>query len=169
MILASCQCQHIFCCWVEPSLLLSSLYLAYHGSCWACQCLPGLEDLQITVAQLVPSPTRETSGNCIDSLLSTSCKTGEIMGTHAIKVQLGAEADVTSVTVYTPEDSGHGLPNYKVFNCPLLPEGSSLQVEILSFCHSVHRGEYFSEKPIFLHNPKNGPARESRDTLVPGQ
>ena len=24
MILASCQCQHIFCCWVEPSLLLSS-------------------------------------------------------------------------------------------------------------------------------------------------
>ena len=31
------------------------------------------------------------------------------------------------------------------------------------------RGEYFSEKPIFLHTPKNGPARESRDTLVPGQ
>ena len=27
------------------------------------------------------------------------------------------------------------------------------------------RGEYFSEKPIFLHTPKNGPARESRDTL----
>ena len=27
MILATCQCQHIFCCWVEPSLLLSSLYL----------------------------------------------------------------------------------------------------------------------------------------------
>ena len=25
MILATCQCQHIFCCWVEPSLLLSSL------------------------------------------------------------------------------------------------------------------------------------------------
>ena len=24
MILATCQCQHIFCCWVEPSLLLSS-------------------------------------------------------------------------------------------------------------------------------------------------
>ena len=24
MILAMCQCQHIFCCWVEPSLLLSS-------------------------------------------------------------------------------------------------------------------------------------------------
>ena len=23
MILATCQCQHIFCCWVEPSLLLS--------------------------------------------------------------------------------------------------------------------------------------------------
>ena len=31
------------------------------------------------------------------------------------------------------------------------------------------RGEYFSVKPIFLHTPKNGPARESRDTLVPGQ
>ena len=27
------------------------------------------------------------------------------------------------------------------------------------------RGEYFSGKPIFLHTPKNGPARESRDTL----
>ena len=26
MILSTCQCQHIFCCWVEPSLLLSSLY-----------------------------------------------------------------------------------------------------------------------------------------------
>ena len=25
MILATCQCQHIFCCWVEPSLPLSSL------------------------------------------------------------------------------------------------------------------------------------------------
>ena len=25
MILATCQCLHIFCCWVEPSLLLSSL------------------------------------------------------------------------------------------------------------------------------------------------
>ena len=24
MILATCQCQQIFCCWVEPSLLLSS-------------------------------------------------------------------------------------------------------------------------------------------------
>ena len=24
MILATCQCQHIFCCWVEPSLLLPS-------------------------------------------------------------------------------------------------------------------------------------------------
>ena len=23
MILATCHCQHIFCCWVEPSLLLS--------------------------------------------------------------------------------------------------------------------------------------------------
>ena len=29
MILATCQCQHIFCCWVEPSLLLSSL-----GTVW---------------------------------------------------------------------------------------------------------------------------------------
>ena len=27
MILATCQCQHIFCCWVEPSLLLSSYIL----------------------------------------------------------------------------------------------------------------------------------------------
>ena len=26
MILATCQCQHIFCCWVEPSLLLSSSF-----------------------------------------------------------------------------------------------------------------------------------------------
>ena len=26
MILATFQCQHIFCCWVEPSLLLSSWY-----------------------------------------------------------------------------------------------------------------------------------------------
>ena len=28
MILATCQCQHIFCCWVEPSLLLSSSLLS---------------------------------------------------------------------------------------------------------------------------------------------
>ena len=28
MILATCQCQHIFCSWVEPSLLLSS-FCAY--------------------------------------------------------------------------------------------------------------------------------------------
>ena len=33
----------------------------------------------------------------------------------------------------------------------------------------INRGEYFSKKPIFLHTPKIGPARESRDTLVPGQ
>ena len=26
MILATCQCQQIFCCWVEPSLLLSSFF-----------------------------------------------------------------------------------------------------------------------------------------------
>ena len=30
MILATCQCQHIFCWWVEPSLLLSSCHL----NCW---------------------------------------------------------------------------------------------------------------------------------------
>ena len=28
MILATCQCQQIFCCWVEPSLLLSSFFLS---------------------------------------------------------------------------------------------------------------------------------------------
>ena len=27
MILATCQCQHIFWCWVEPSLLLSSIFI----------------------------------------------------------------------------------------------------------------------------------------------
>ena len=37
------------------------------------------------------------------------------------------------------------------------------------FVTNASRGEYFSEKPIFLHTPKNCPARESRDTLVPGQ
>ena len=29
MILATCQCQHIFCCWVEPSLLLSSFMCVF--------------------------------------------------------------------------------------------------------------------------------------------
>ena len=29
MILATCQCQHIFCCWVEPSLLLSSSFVFF--------------------------------------------------------------------------------------------------------------------------------------------
>ena len=32
MILATCQCQHIFCCWVEPSLLLSS-FVSWFGFC----------------------------------------------------------------------------------------------------------------------------------------
>ena len=31
MILATYQCQHIFCCWVEPSLLLSSFYRFSRG------------------------------------------------------------------------------------------------------------------------------------------
>ena len=30
MILATCQCQHVFCCWVEPSLLLSSSNFALY-------------------------------------------------------------------------------------------------------------------------------------------
>ena len=36
---------------------------------------------------------------------------------------------------------------------------------LLNLTQPGSRGEYFSEKPIFLHTPKNGPARESRDTL----
>ena len=90
--------------------------------------MPGLEDLQITEASLAPSPPTERALNrplnCIDSLLSTSCKTAEGMETHAISVQLGAEADVKSVTVYTPHldrsimvDGGSEsqLLNFKVF------------------------------------------------------
>ena len=34
MILATCQCQHIFCCWVEPSLLLSSSYNVFMFPVW---------------------------------------------------------------------------------------------------------------------------------------
>ena len=30
MILATCQCRHIFCCWVEPCLLLSSDNLLWY-------------------------------------------------------------------------------------------------------------------------------------------
>ena len=36
MILATCQCQHIFCCWVEPRLLLSS-YRMLQVHPWRCQ------------------------------------------------------------------------------------------------------------------------------------
>ena len=33
MILATCQCQPIFCCWVEPSLLSSSFYHYHYHNC----------------------------------------------------------------------------------------------------------------------------------------
>ena len=60
---------------------------------------------------LDPSPPTDRAlnmpHNCIDSLLSTSCKTAEAndpeRATHAISAQLGAEADIESVTVYTPD------------------------------------------------------------------
>ena len=36
MILATFQCQHIFCCWVEPSLLLSSYHLSHLSQLGFC-------------------------------------------------------------------------------------------------------------------------------------
>ena len=40
MIQATCQCQHIFCCWVEPSLLLSSCFCLSPFLPLQAQCQP---------------------------------------------------------------------------------------------------------------------------------
>ena len=68
MILATCQCQHIFCCWVEPSLLLSSLISLHATSTmrWQLICiirpLPYLKSSHVAVhwanlsADIIVSP-----------------------------------------------------------------------------------------------------------------
>ena len=36
-------------------------------------------------------------------------------------------------------------------------------------CSRCLRGEYFSEKPIFLHEPQNWPCMRIQEPLAPGQ
>ena len=79
--------------------------------------ITGLEDLQIIGVSLNPRQQTQNDRpeNCFDSFLSTSCKTGRDgqRSNHAVSAQLSAEADIKSVTVYTPNTESQ-LHNFKV-------------------------------------------------------
>ena len=58
MILATCQCEYIYCCWVEPSLLLSSFYLV-------------ITEIQIPMTEIIwlgKIAKRKWSSKCLPSL-----------------------------------------------------------------------------------------------------
>ena len=80
----------------------------------------------------------------------------------------------TLVTENDLEFAGHIVRSLESANQEVPKELMDLALKSSWFSNSryaceLSRGEYFSEKPIFLHPPKNGPAWESRDTLIPGQ